>query len=147
MYGGLSATLSWFGGALVLASNGGFESASAWAWVGWCTLQIGQTMLPYCEPQLKTQPQHTTTNMSCCRPTPQRLCPLPLSTWQHPPWPQILAPPLSMGLSHWGLVWAKQEVNMTGRGAILPPILPLQILPKRGVSLLSFLGYFRQDLK
>jgi hypothetical protein len=93
MHGGLSAAHSRFWGALVLALNEGKVSA----WVGCFTLQSEQTMIPYRKPpQLKTQPQNMTTNMSCRCPTPKRL--FPQSPWQHPPWPQILAPPLTMGL-------------------------------------------------
>jgi hypothetical protein len=49
----------------------------------------------YCKPQHKTQPQHTTTNMSQRSPTLQRLWPsLSMAT---SPWTQLLAPLLPMG--------------------------------------------------
>ncbi len=75
----------------ILHLNGGKVSA----WVRCSTLQNGKNTAPYREPQHKTQPRHTTTNMS-------HRCPPfsgfgPFSPWQHPPWTQIIAPLLPMG--------------------------------------------------
>ena len=54
--------------------------------MGWVRLgdqlyKIGKVRVLYRKPQPKTQPQHTTTNMSHCHPTHQRLwCSLSMAT-------------------------------------------------------------------
>ncbi len=84
MHGGLSAALSWFGGALVLASNGGTVSA----WVGCIRLLYSTNWANYATLPRQATTQNTTTthnnqHATAALPTSGFG---PLSPWQHPPW-------------------------------------------------------------